>query len=84
MLLLCIYRKANINKRFTEFLDPLLGTEDLVGLTKVVAVLVVLALELDAALIVNVVDEAGLGLVGVGKARVHLWRPGRLLGEVAA
>ena len=59
----------------TKFLDPMLWAQDVGRLLEVVTVLVVLAFELDASLVVDIVDEAVLGLVGVWESWVEFGSP---------
>lgn len=77
-----IDRKSVGLELLIELLEPLLGAESIRGVLEVLAVLVVLALELHASLIVDEVDEAVLGLLLVGKSRVEFRRPACLGAEV--
>ena len=67
-----------------ELLVPLVGANGTGHVLEVVAVHVALAPDLQAALIVDVVDEAVLGLVLVGESRVELGSPQSLGLEVLA
>lgn len=69
---------------FVVLLEPLVGTERIGSVLEVLAVLVILALELHATLIVDKVNEAVLGLVLIGETRVELGCPERLAAKVLA
>lgn len=65
--------KSVVLQLLLVLLEPLVGANGIANLLKVVAVLEVFALQLLAALVVDKVDEALLGLVLIWETGIKSW-----------
>lgn len=74
--------KSVVLQLLLVLLEPLVGANGVADLLKVIAVLEVFALQLLAALVVDKVDKALLGLVLIGETGIKSWRPQSLRVEV--